>query len=109
MHRTCPLVTQSGHALLLRIKNGPVELNSSSCDLGSTEWATTSVRRASVYAGACDINVKATSGRRIIATAKIAVDVLGVSTSLFGLMLTASKSLLEAPEGLPSKLTVAIP
>ena len=78
-------------------------------DLGSTEWAKTIVRRAGVYAGACDINVKATSGRRTIATAKIVEDAQGASTLLFRLKLAASKSSLEAPEGLPSKLTAAIP
>jgi hypothetical protein len=52
---------------------------------------------------------KATSGRRTIATAKIVEDVLGASTSLFRLKLAASESLLEAPEGLPSKLTAAMP
>jgi hypothetical protein len=88
-------LAQSGHALLRHIKNGPVELNSSSCDLGSTEWAKTSIRRAGVYAGACDINVKATSGRCTIATAKIVEDALGALTSLFRLKLEASKSLLE--------------
>jgi hypothetical protein len=91
------------------VKNGPVELYSPNCDLGSTEWPKTSVRRAGVYAGACDINVKATSDRRTIATAKIAEDALGASTSLFRLKLAASESLLEAPAGLPSKLTAAIP
>jgi hypothetical protein len=35
---------------------------SSNCDVGSTEWAKTSVRRAGVYAGACDINVKGNLG-----------------------------------------------
>jgi hypothetical protein len=67
------------------------------------------VRRAGVYAGACDINVKATSGRRTIATAKIVEDALAASTSLFKLKLATFESLPEAPEGLPSKLTAAIP
>jgi hypothetical protein len=92
-----------------RIQNGSVELYSPNCDLGSTEWAKTRVRRAGAYAGACDINVKATLGQRTIATAKIVEDALGASTSLFRLKLEASESLLEAPEGLPSKLTAAIP
>jgi hypothetical protein len=65
--------------------------------------------QAGVYAEACDINVKVTSGRRTIAIAKIADDALEASTSLFGLMLTASKSLLEVQEGLPSKPTAATP
>jgi hypothetical protein len=80
----------------------PVELHLPNCDLGSTEWAKTSVQRAGVYAGACNINVKATLGRRTIATAKIAEDAQGASTSLFRLKLAASKSLLEAPEDLPN-------
>jgi len=53
-------LAQSGHELLRRIKNGPVELHSQNYDLGSTEWAKTIVRRVGVYAAACDINVKAT-------------------------------------------------
>jgi hypothetical protein len=57
------------------------------------------VRRAGVYAGACDINVKATSGQRTIATAKIVEDALAASTSLFKLKLAAFGSLPEAPEG----------
>ena len=77
--------------------------------LGSTQWAKTIVRRVGVYAGACDINVKATSGRRTIATAKIVEDAQGASTLLFRLKLAASELSLEAPEGLPSKLTAAIP
>jgi hypothetical protein len=105
----CLLLTQSGHELLRRIKNSPVELHSQNYDLGSTEWAKTIVRRVGVYAGACDINVKAASGRRTIATAKIVEDAQGASTSLFRLKLAASESSLEAPEGLPSKLTAAIP
>ena len=40
--------------------------------LGATEWAKTNLRQAGVYAEACDINVRATSGRRTIAIAKIA-------------------------------------
>jgi hypothetical protein len=80
------------------------------CDPGSTEWAKTSVRRAGVYAGACDINVKATLGRHTIAIAKIAEDALGaLSTPLSRLKLATFKSLLEAPEGLPSTVTAAIP
>jgi|SRR6516162_1873286 len=85
------------------IKNDSAELHFPVCDLGSTKRAKTSVRRADVCAGACDINVKAISGRRTIAIAKIADDAPGASMSLFGLTLTASKSLLEAQEGLPSK------
>src|SRR5215472_6932891 len=77
--------------------------------LGAPKWAKTIVRRVGVYAGACDINVKATSGRRTIATAKIVEDAQGASTSLFRLKLAAFESSLEAPEGLPSKLTAAIP
>ena len=80
----CPLLTQSGHEPLRRIKNGPVELHSQNYDLGSTEWAKTIVRRVDVYAEACDINVKATSGRRTIAIAKIVEDAQGASTLLFG-------------------------
>src|SRR5260370_9412605 len=80
--------------------NGSTEAYSPNCDLRSTEWAKTSMQRAGVYAGACDINVKATSGRRTIATAKIVEDVLGASTSLFRLKLAASESLLESPRGL---------
>jgi hypothetical protein len=95
--------------LLRRIKNGPVELHSQNYDLGSTEWAKTVVRRVGVYAGACDINVKATSGRRTIATAKIVEDAQGALTLLFRLKLAAFESSLEAPESLPSKLTAAIP
>src|SRR5262249_2723792 len=82
---------------------------SSNCDLGSNAWAKTSLLQAGVYVEACDINVKATSGRRTTAIAKIADDALAASTSLFGLTLTASKSLLEAQEGLRSKPTAAIP
>jgi hypothetical protein len=68
------------------------------------------VRRVGVYAAACDINVKATSDRRTIAIAKIAEDALGaLSTPLFRLKRAASESLLEAPEGLPSTVTAAIP
>jgi CelD/BcsL family acetyltransferase involved in cellulose biosynthesis len=67
------------------------------------------VRRADVYAGACDINAKAISGQRTIATAKIAEDALAASTSLFRLKLVAFKSLPETLEGLPSELTAAIP
>ena len=104
-----PLLTQSGHELLLRIKNGRLSYIPPNCDLGSTEWTKTSVQRAGVYAGACDINVKATLGRRTIATAKIVEDAQGASTLLFRLKLAAFESSLEAPEGLPSKLTVAIP
>ena len=77
--------------------------------LGSTQWAKTIVRRVGVYAGACAISVKATSGRRTIATAKIVEDAQGASTSLLRSKLAASELSLEAPEGLPSKLTAAIP
>ena len=93
---------------LRRIKNASVKLFSPNCDLGSTEWAKTGMRRVGVYAGTCDINVKATSDRRTIAIAKIVDDALGASMSLFGFTLTISKSLLEAQEGLPSKPTAAI-
>ncbi len=78
--------------------------------LGTSKWAKTSVRRAGVYAGAYDINVKATSGRRTIAIAKIAEDAQGaLSTLLYRLKLAASELLLEAPEGLPNTVTAAIP
>jgi hypothetical protein len=76
--------------------------------LGAPEWAKKSVQRAGVYAGARDISVKATSGRRTIAIAKIVEGALAASTSLFRLKLEASESLPEAPEGSPSKLTAAI-
>jgi hypothetical protein len=103
-------VSRENHLILRHIKNGLVELNCPERDLGSTEWAKTSVRRVGVYAGACDINVKATSDRRIIAIAKIAEDALGaLSTLLFRLKRAAFESLLEAPEGLPSTATAAIP
>jgi len=91
------------------IKNCSAEPYSSSDDFGSTEWAKISLLQAGVYAEACDINVKVTSGRRTIAIAKIADDALAASMLLFGLTLTASKSLLEAQEGLRSKATAAIP
>ena len=91
------------------MKNGRAEPYSSSDDFGGTEWAKTGLLQAGVYAEACGINVKITSARRIIAIAKIADDALAASMLLFGLTLTASKSLLEAQEGLRSKATAAIP
>ena len=33
----CLLLTQSGHELLRRIKNGPIELYAPDCALGSTK------------------------------------------------------------------------
>jgi len=91
------------------MKDGRAEPYSSSDDFGGTEWAKTGLLQAGVYAEACDINVKGASGRRTIAIAKIAEDALAASMSLFGLMLTASKSLLEVQEGLRSKPIAAIP
>jgi len=102
-------LTKSGHALR-RIKNGPVKLNSSSCDLGSTKWVKTSVRRVGAYAGACVINVKAHLDRLTIAIAKIAEDALGaLSTPLFGLKLATSTSFLETQKGFPSTAIAATP
>jgi hypothetical protein len=99
----------SAKVIFRRSGNGSVEPYSPTYNLGSTEWAKTSGRRAAAYVGAYDINAKAASGRRTIATAKIAEDALGASTSLFGLKLAASKSSPEARKDLPSKPTAAIP
>ena len=81
------------------IKNDSVELHFPVCDLGSTKRAKTSVRRADVCAGACDINVKAISGRRTIAIANIADDAPGASMSLFGVDAHSFKIIARSPRG----------
>jgi hypothetical protein len=90
------------------MQNGSAEPYFSSEDFGSSEMGDDKLVTGRCLCGSVRYYVKATSGRRTIAIAKIADDALGASMSLFGLTLAASKSLLEAQEGLPSKPTTAI-